>query len=48
MVLHVGAHLVSQSIAAAITKDSDDRGKLWGVVVALIVGLVLNLLISSL
>jgi hypothetical protein len=48
VVLHVGAHLVSQGIAAAITKAGDDNDKAVGAAVALIVGLVLNLLISSL
>ena len=47
-VLHVGAHLVSQGIAAAITKDGDNCDKAVGAAVALIVGLVLNLLISGL
>jgi hypothetical protein len=47
-VLHVGAHLVSQGIAAAMTKDGDDSDKAVGAAVALIVGLVLNLIISGL
>ena len=47
-ILHVGAHLASQGIAAAMTKDCDDNDKSAGFVVALIVGLVLNLLISNL
>ncbi|MDA8056846.1 MAG: hypothetical protein M0032_02575 [Actinomycetota bacterium] len=47
-VLHVGAHLVSQGIAVAMTKDGDDNDKAVGAAVALIVGLVLNLIISGL
>lgn len=47
-ILHVGVHLASQGIAAAMTKDGDDNYKAAGVVVALIVGLVLNLFISNL
>ena len=47
-VLHVGAHLVSQGIAAAITKDRGDSDKAFGAVIALIVGLVLNLIVSGL
>ena len=48
VILHIGAHLASQGIAAAITKDGDDNDKAVGFAIALIVGLVFSLLISNL
>ncbi len=47
-VLHAGAHLLTQRIAGSITKDSDDNGKMAGIIIAFLVGLVLNWFITSL
>lgn len=47
-VLHIGAHVASQAIAASLTKDRDDSTRTGGVVIAIVVGLLLNALIASL
>lgn len=48
VVLHVGAHIVTQGLAASLTKDHDANIKAWAVVIALVVGIVLNLIIAKL
>ncbi len=47
VVLHVGAHLVTQGIAVSLTKDRDDNSKKAGMGIALMVGLILNLIIAT-
>ena len=47
VVLHVGAHLVTQGIAGSLTKDWDDNSKKAGMGIALMVGLILNLIIAT-
>ena len=47
VVLHVGAHLVTQGLAGSLTKDWDDNSKKAGMGIALMVGLILNLIIAT-
>lgn len=48
VVMHVGAHIASQAIAASLTKNRNDSMKTAGVVIAIVVGVLINILIRSL